>query len=1072
MPRPGTRTRDRSCLAATAALLWWTAVVAPPIAHAQVVTGTVLGTVSDPTGQVLPGVEVVATLIDRGLERTATTNQSGGYEIGFLPAGTYRITATLSGFKTQAREGIALRTDQRLRIDFSLELGQVTESVTVSGQAPLVDADSSNIGESLVAAQVVALPVRTRQFIDLVTLSAGATPEVSGAFGGQFAIAGNSVNVNGNRSDANNYLLDGVPINDSMWGRMAVSPSLDAVEEIKLQSFLYTAEFGSAGGGQVNITMRSGQNTPHGSAFGFFRRDRFDAKNFFAVEKPPLERNNYGFSLGGPIVPSKMFFFGNAERSTATQGITLISSLPSEALRAGNFAGLAPVIDPVTRVPFPNNQIPADRIDGVSRALLALLPVPTRPGAANNFSGVENARGRSTQGNVRLDHQLSAADSLSGHLNVSNILGQDPVAGSPPGFAPIITLETKTFGARWTRVLGSHAINQFRVGYTRSATVTETANPDLDFARDAGIQGTSHDPRVLGVPRVTITGFSPIGDTVSTLSGETGDYHFIDDFSITSGGHSLKTGVTVSRLKPSPFFAVTPRGNFSFLGTHSGNPFADFLLGLPTTASAGVGDPTVHGRAWRIGAYVQDDWRVSPRLTVNIGLRYELLTPPTETTDRLSNLDLATGTILLPCQDGQPSDKADLSAFPRFTFACSDEFDVGRGLTRTDRNNWAPRIGFAYSTESNRLVVRGGYGVFYSYPPMAVRIGTPSFSIPFFSQITATNSLTAPVTTATILTTPAAGAFAGQPFSTDYRAGRTQEWSAGVQHQLGASRVVEAHYLGAHGSELYSQSLPNQAPPGPGTPDSRKPLPLLSTNFIWSGPIGWSNYNALQLRFEQRAWRGLSFVTHYTLSSARDTSSNLLSNAANPSVPQNSRDLDAEYSRSSFDARHRFVASGLYQLPFSSSRAAIDRLVGGWDISWALTLQSNTPFSPIVPTDRSGSGGFTDRPDQIGDPNDIGERTPAQFFNTSAFRLQAPGTFGNAGRNTINGPDFKVLDLAVLKNIAIRQGHRLQLRVEVFNALNHVNFLLPNRNFGTPQFGTVTAARDARSIQFGAKYIF
>jgi hypothetical protein len=438
----------------------------------------------------------------------------------------------------------------------------------------------------------------------------------------------------------------------------------------------------------------------------------------------------------------------------------------------------------------------------------------------------------------------------------------------------------------------------------------------------------------------------------------------------------------------------------------------------------------------------------------------------------LSNLDLETGNIILPCEDGQPSSRANLSQFPQFTFVCSDTLGLGDGLTKTDTNNWAPRLGFAYAAADNRFVVRGGYGIFYSYPPMAVRIGTPSFSIPFFSQITATNNPTSPAPTASILTTPSVAAFAGQPFSTAYSAGRTQEWSIGVQRQLGASRVVEVHYLGSHGDQLYSQQLPNQAVPGPGSVNSRKRFPLLAANMIWSGPIGWSNYNGVQFRFEQRTWHGLGFISHYTRSKALDTASNLLSNAANPSVPQNSRDLAAEYSRSSFDARHRFVSSGLYQLPFSSSRPVVNHLVEGWDVSWALTLQSNTPFSPIVPQDRSASGGFTDRPDQVGDPNDINDRTPARFFNTAAFQLHAAGAFGNAGRNTINGPNYRSLDLAVLKNIAFAAGHKLQLRVEAFNALNNVNFLLPNRNFGTPQFGTVTAARDARTLQFGVKYFF
>jgi len=481
-------------------------------------------------------------------------------------------------------------------------------------------------------------------------------------------------------------------------------------------------------------------------------------------------------------------------------------------------------------------------------------------------------------------------------------------------------------------------------------------------------------------------------------------------------------------------------------------------------------------RAWRYGPYVQDDWRVTPRLTLNLGLRYELLTPPTEITNRISNLDLNTGNIIIPCEDGKPSSKADLAKFPAFTFVCNDKVGLGKGLTKTDTNNFAPRLGFAYSAPK-QFIVRGGYGIFYSYPPMAVRIGTPSFSIPFFSQITATNSTTAPVQTKTILTTPAVAAFAGQPFSTDYRAGRTQEWSFGIQHQLAASNVLEINYLGSHGDDLYSQKLPNQAVPGAGSVNSRKPFPLLAANLIWSGPIGWSNYNAMQIRFEQRPWHGLSLVTHYTFGKALDSSSNLLSNAANPSVPQNSRDLNAEYSRSSFDVQHRFIANGLYQLPFRSGSAGLQRLVGGWQLSWVLTLQSNTPFSPILTQDRSGTGAFDDRPNQVGDPNSGAPHTPAQFFNINAFALQPAGAFGNAGRNTINGPNFKNLDFAVLKDVVITERQRLQFRVEAFNALNNVNFLpaaqvidITSTNFG--RLTQINGNNIARVIQFAARFEF
>ena len=469
---------------------------------------------------------------------------------------------------------------------------------------------------------------------------------------------------------------------------------------------------------------------------------------------------------------------------------------------------------------------------------------------------------------------------------------------------------------------------------------------------------------------------------------------------------------------------------------------------------------------------MQDDWRISSRLTLNLGLRYELMTPPIDTTNRISTLDLSNGNIIIPCDDGQPSEKANLAAYPAFTFVCNDTVDLGNGLTKTDRNNWAPRIGFAYSTEGQKLVIRGGYGIFYSYPPMAVRIGTPSFSIPFFNQTTATNSLTSPAPTATILTTPAVSAFAGQPYSTDYDAGRTQEWSIGVQQQLGSTRVVEAVYLGSHGDSLYSQRLPNQAPPGPGTVNSRKPYPLLAANMIWSGPIGWSNYNAMQLRFEQRLSRGLAFVAHYTLASAKDTASNLLSNAANPSIPQNSRNLDGEYSRSSFDARHRFVVNGVYRLPFSASGGArlagrrVGHLVGAHAAEQHAVLAHRSrptgaaaAASPTVPIRLA-----------IRTTSTIARRSSSSTLPPLPCRQRIHSAAPDATSSTARRSSCSTWRCRK-RSISPRRPD-CSLRVDIFNALNFVNFNIPNRNFGTPQFGTMTSARDARTMQFGAKFIF
>jgi hypothetical protein len=1054
---------------ACALLLFLSAAIAP----GQVITGTLVGTVRDASGSIVPNAKVTAVLAARNLERTAETNSDGEYTLSFLPVGTYNVTVTMAGFETAVKSGVALQIDQRARIDFSLTVGAVSQQVMVSGSgSPLLATDSSNIGDTLEQAQVTGLPLKGRQFIELVLLSAGVTPEIPGQTGGQFNLAGSSVNVNGNRSDSNNFLLDGVPINDSMWGRMAISPSVDAIGDMKVQSFLYSAEFGSAGGGQINVSLRSGQNRFHGTGFGFFRRDTFDARNYFAPTKPGLTQNDYGFSFGGPVLHDKLFFFTNFERLTTLNGFTLVSTLPNANLRAGNFSGLAAVIDPTTGQAFPGNQIPAARINSVSQAVLGLIPTPGAGApATNNYSTVESENAVSTQGSIKLDYQMTEKDLFSGHFSIADLSGDVPAAGTPPGFTPTVNMNTRTIGAQWVRTIGAASVNAARFGYTYSTSVEPSAHPNLDFATQNGILGTSHNAAVLGVPRFTITGYSVIGDLASTLNGTTNDFHFIDDFSRTLGEHSLKVGAIVSWLKPSPLFYPSPRGAYNYLGGYTNNAFADFLLGLPTTGSVGVGDPQLHAHAFRIGGYIQDDWRASSRLTINLGLRYEVLTPPVEANNKLSNLNLANGNIIVACSDNQPSSAANLAKFPQFTFVCNNTVGLSRALTKADVADWGPRVGLSYSP-SNSLVVRGGYGMFYSYPPMAVRIGTPSFSIPFFSQTTATNTKTGPANTQNLFTVPGLNAFAGQPFSTNYLAGRVHQWSLDIQKQFGGSRMLDVAYIGAYGMNLNAEKLPNQAVPGAGAIATRTPFPLLANNLILSGPFGYSDYNALQVRFEQRAWHGLTLAASYTFGKSLDDASNLLSNTGNSGVPQNSQNIQAEYARSNFDVRNRFTANGLYELPVHSSSRLTQMVAGGWGLSGTTILQGNMPLSPVEATDVSGTGAFMDRPNQVANPNTNAPHTPQKWFTTSAFVQQTSGTFGNTPRNTIYGPAYYDLDGAVIKHVAITESQNVELRIEAFNVLNHTNFFSPTRTFGSSTFGVISSAQDPRVMQWGVKYTF
>lgn len=1062
--------------------------------NGQVVTGTITGEIRDETGGLIPGVAVTAERVGAATSRTVISTDAGQYSISFLPVGEYTVRAELVGFETQIRRGIVLSVDQRLRVDFVLSVGEISEQVEVVGTTPMVASDSSSIGHVMDNRKVVDLPLSGRNFIDLVTLTAGAIPEVPGQFGQQFGIAGLSPNINGNRSDANNYMIDGVPINDTTWGRTATPPSIDAVQEMKIQSSLTSAEFGYQGGGQINVILKSGRNDFHGSLFYFLRRDELDARNFFATEKPPFEQNQYGGSIGGPIIPDRTFFFFNYDRQTRDRGLTIVSTVPTSSLRAGDFNGLPTIfnpfdVDPATgrKRPFPNNQIPAELISPTARAVLGLVPDPNLPGTNRNLSTSDAQDSEQKQFTIKLDHQLTSSDSLSGHFIYSDLRNQQPQGGEAlPGFRSQVSLDARIIGLNWTRTVSPSLINQARFGYTRSIVGNRSGNPNLDFAGQNGIEGSSRDPQTFGVPRFSVTGFTTIGDQPSDLSSLLNEFNFTDDISYSRGRHTLKFGVALGRAQPNTFFAVNPRGSFGFnpvftadpQSPGSGNAFADFLLGFPETVSIGRGDPQLYGRAWRMAFYVQDDWRVTSKLTLNLGARYEFLTQPVDAFNRLSNLDRTTGNFLVACDDGQTSPKADFEAFPQLTFVCNDEVGLPDALTEQDFNNWAPRIGFAYSAMGDKLVIRGGYGIFYSWPPFSVRIGTPSFNAPFFTQTFARNDLDDPATVNNVATAAGLNLIIGQPFSTDYETAYVQEWTLGLQSQIGRHTMAEAIYVGSKGTKLPAETLPNQARLGEGPISERQDFPFLGTTFIFSGPDAYSTYHALQLKLQQDMWKGVSFVANYTYSKTIDTSGNLLGNAATSQVPQNSFDIPAEKARSFFDITHRFVLSGLFELPFGRGKAmgsgmsrAWDYLVGNWQLSSKIILQGGRPFTARLQSDRSGTGAFQDRPDQIGDPNEF-ESSPERFFNTEAFVLQPQGRFGTAGRNTIVGPGFATVDLGIFKRFPTFENQHFEFRAEIFNLLNRTSFDLPNRNFESPDFGAIFSAKDARTIQLGFKYIF
>lgn len=1053
---------------------------------AQVTTGAFLGTVLDTTSASVRGASVTATNLQTSLSRSVLSGDNGEYVINLLPVGNYSVRVEHMGFRTEERPSIELQINSRVRLDFVLQVGSVSEKINVEGRAPLLDTDTAESGEVIENQRVTQLPLNGRQFIQLALLTAGVVPEVKGTLSSPLALSGQSANANGTRFEDNVFLLDGVPIRDEIYERLTVSPSIDAIQEFKVHTSNYSAEFGGHGGAQVNISTKSGTNAVHGTAYEFLRNDVLDAKNFFdGAIKPPFRQNQFGASLGGPIQPSKTFFFGNYEGSRIFKGITLGAALPSEDMRAGNFTGMGPIIDPATQQPFPNDQIPDAMIAPFAKAMLANVPFPTTTGTGRNFIGFGDRDLSMNQFGGRIDHTFNNNNLLFGRFIYSNVDDLEPYpatvdlsSGSPlppPGFGQLTTQRSRNQVLQYTHVFTPNFLNQLRFGYNYLDAGQKSANSNVDFVSEFGFQGTNPPPLGAGYPSMVIPGFSTLGDATTKLFTTNNVFSLMDDVVRNVGKHSLKFGGSYTKSLVRTEFVFNTAGQYKFLGVFTQNPFADFLLGYPAVATALTGNPTLHGIGYRVGAYLQDDWRVTSRLTLNLGIRYDINSRFRERDDKMANFAPEIGGFVLPGTPGHTNPAADFARFPGVPFATSSQLRYPDALTNNDYDNFAPRIGFAYSPTGS-LVLRGGFGIFYNTGLLGGRFGIMGFNPPFTGlELFLNFDPTAPISAPVSLGNPATNVILGQGPTKNFPDAYLQQWNLSIEKQIGSSFMIESEYIGSRGIHLDGTTLPNQPVPG-GMPR----WPILGVDLEIAAPVFDSWYHGLILRTEKRYSHGLVLSASYTFSKSLDTGAGSLSNFSDEhsGAPQNSADIAAEKGRSAFDTRHRVVLNAVYELPIgrgkalaSSAGGVVEKLVSGWQLNAILVAQAGRPETPLLTNDQSETGAFSDRPNQIGDP-DTGPKTPNEWFNVNAFQLQPLGQFGNARRGAITGPGYAALDTGLAKFTPISERLNLEFRAEAFNLLNHPNFDLANRQFGTPTFGQIFSANDSRELQFALKFHF
>jgi hypothetical protein len=1179
---------------------FWLALSAPT--WAQKDTGSIVGTVKDGTGAVVPNADIEVTDVERGQTFKTTTSEFGEFVASPLHVGRYNVTVAKAGFKKAVSETVELNVQGRIAINITLQVGQITEEVEVTGAAPLLETETSELGQVVDQKRVTNLPLNGRNFAQLALLSTGTAPSEPGARDE----GGYGFSANGARSLQNNFLLDGVDNNSNLPDLLnetnfVIQPPVEALQEFKVQTNAYSAEFGRGNGAIVNAVIKSGTNQIHGSAWNFLRNNKLDGRNYFddpTKPTPQYQQNQFGATFGGPIViphlyegRNRTFFFVDYEGFRVRQAQTQTAFVPPTAWRQGDFSSLidytnvtgsdcngrptyageifdARLAQANCGVPFQYdgtgkalNIIPATPVvagggslDPLALRLAALYPAAgTLQPSGNNF--LANPVRRETRNNfdARVDQKFSDKDNAFVRFSIENQPSFIPgtfggLADGGGFFSGDENFSYRSVAASWTHVLRPELINEFRLGYNRvnAQRLELNANTNVSGSPSINFPGVPFSPGIGGLPQLTFSDVATLGSPTFLPSRELqNSYTLSENLTWVRGRHTWKYGTEIRREEFTIFQPAAARGDLNFNSTLTDNPanigtggtgFASFMAGLPS----GGGINNLHNVDYfrnTYAFYAQDDWKITPNLVLNLGLRYELFGTVSERFDDTGNFDLSNPTdptIIVP-----KGKSAELTSFIAQFVKISAT--GSRGLINSDLNNFAPRVGLAWEFIP-KTVLRAGYGIFYGGQENGPYSNpSPGFNPPFFVNQSLVSPCGAPSANpagldcrVTGIPTLASGFPANalvDPntpifFSVDknLRTPYMQQWHFGIEKELPGSSVLALTYGGSKGTKLYTFFNGNQAEPtaDPSIPTApRRPVksagctiatpdncsPVFDTGIDSFRSTGLSNYNSLQARFEKRFSKGLQFQASYTWAHSIDIASNAnLGPTQNNSDFRNFRDPGAERGNSDFDVRHRLVVNSIYELPFGHDKkffgqagGLANQVVGGWQVAnivsvssgnWYTVLDSNGNFANAD----GGAGGVSQRPDQVGDSNKAGPvagnpgcvapsriRTPTAWFNTCAFADPALGSFGDVGRNTIEAPGYTTWDLSAFKNFRTTERTNLEFRAEFFNVLNHTNFLFANSGpqngnnatiLGTSQFGSLTAARAPRQIQFALKFSF
>jgi hypothetical protein len=1076
-------------------------------AFSQMNTAEIAGQVKDPTGAVIAGAAVDATHIATQQKFTATTNESGLFLLPQLPLGEYTLTVSAPGFKQAVQDHVALHVGDHIRQDFDLALGEQSETVTVEGGSSILQVQSAEIKDVIQNQQVVDLPLKGREFLELTLLGEGVVSPPGGTRGDALQQTGKLINVMGNRTGHNLFLVDGVNVTDEYFNNVVLSPSTDAISEFNMLKTNYNAEFGGKSGAVVNVITKSGSNGFHGSLYEFLRNDIFDARNFFASPgvATPFRENQFGGTLGGPILRDKTFFFVNYEGQRTRNSLSEAFNVPTAAQRSGDL-GLSSFTDPFTHVTYTGaqasdlNNDPNFHINAAANALLNLLPLPT-PGlkGANNLLAVGQQSIDTNQYNARIDHQISMNDSAFIRGSVFDANQFDPFGSSVlneallPGFGRTLRTHSVNFSVGETHTFNANLLNEFRFGWLSVSGGQGDPNAGNPFASTFGLLGTTQNPTDMGYPQVNLSGvFSTIGTAAGFVNRVDRNYEFFDNVLWHHGQHTLQFGAYYFHLDFNPRFPNNARGTYTFNGTSSENAFADFLFGVPSQGQVGIGEGAENAHTNWSHFYIQDGWQIVPSLKVDFGLRYEYNANLVASANQTSNIDLTApgGPVFVVA--GDPSNfTAVQDALVSIAAAQNPAIPVVSAATAGWNNSllrprplrFSPRVGLAWSIpDFGNTVVRAGYGIYTNQAAYSV-LQNLAENIPFFLNKTVNNSTatcgSAPCTINNILSFNPNGAIGANSVNHDFAVEYNEVWNLALQRPVSSNTSIELEYVGSRTVHADSSTALNLPQPGPGAVQARRPYKDLNafTTIRWDG---WASFNDLTFKITRRFAKGLSFDGSYTWSHSIDDASDAGTTNAELNLPQNiyAFNLAAEKASSSFDHRNRATINVIYDLPIASGSSGwLHRTAGGWRASGNFIAQSGAPFTINLSAANDPAniglvnGNNLERPNVTGDPNS-GPKTPGKWFNTSAFSSPAAFTFGNTPRNNVVGPSLVDMDVSLQKEEALRESIKMQFRFDVFNILNRPNFNLPNRIYGTSTFGSISNAQDPRELQFALKLIF